>query len=152
MALVHEKLYQSPDLAQIDFADYTRALTRSLFGSYRDHVPGIALRTQIDDILMSVDIAIPCGLILSELVSNALKHAFPDGRSGEIIISLRAQEGSRVLTVADDGVGLPQEMEVLHPESLGLELVNTLATQLDGTLTWEREGGTTCMVTFPNVE
>jgi two-component sensor histidine kinase len=101
---------------------------------------------------MSVDIAIPCGLILSELVSNALKHAFPDGRSGEIIISLRAQEGSRVLTVADDGVGLPQEMEVLHPESLGLELVNTLATQLDGTLTWEREGGTTCMVTFPNVE
>jgi two-component sensor histidine kinase len=152
MALVHEKLYQSPDLAQIDFADYTRALTRSLFGSYRDHVPGIALRTQIDDTLMSVDIAIPCGLILSELVSNALKHAFPDGRSGEIIISLRAQEGSRVLTVADDGVGLPQEMEVLHPESLGLELVNTLATQLDGTLTWEREGGTTCMVTFPNVE
>jgi PAS domain S-box-containing protein len=152
MALVHEKLYQSPDLAQIDFADYTRALTRSLFGSYRDHVPGIALRTQIDDTLMSVDIAIPCGLILSELVSNALKHAFPDGRSGEIIISLRAQEGSRVLTVADDGVGLPQEMEVLHPESLGLELVNTLATQLDGTLTLEREGGTTCMVTFPNVE
>jgi two-component sensor histidine kinase len=152
MALVHEKLYQSPDLARIDFADYTRALTRSLFSSYQAHPQGIAVRSQIDDVFLSIDRAIPCGLILSELVSNALKHAFPDGRSGEITIGLHVQEGNKVLTVADNGVGLPAEIDVQHRGSLGLQLVNTLTTQLDGTLTLDREGGTTFKVTFPEVE
>jgi PAS domain S-box-containing protein len=151
MALVHEKLYQSRDLAWIDFASYADALAGSLFSSYRARARGISLHTRVDDVFMSIERAIPCGLILSELVSNALKHAFPDGGSGEIIVGLHSQDGSSVLTVVDDGVGLPPGIDVDHRGSLGLQLVNTLAAQLDGTLTLERKGGTTVTVTFPDV-
>jgi two-component sensor histidine kinase len=148
MALVHEKLYQSPDLAQIDFADYAHALTRSLFSSYQARAPEIALRTQIDDIPLSIDRAMPCGLILSELVSNALKHAFPSGRTGEITVGLHAQDDCVVLVVADDGVGLPADLDFSNPGSLGMKLVVTLVEQLGGSIELDGRAGTLVEVSF----
>jgi two-component sensor histidine kinase len=149
MALVHEKLYQSSDLSQIDFADYTRSLTRALLSSYKAQKRGISLHTNTGDVSLSIDAAIPCGLILSELVSNALKHAFPDGRRGSIVVGLWERNGMTVLTVRDDGIGMPAEIDMLRSESLGLQLVSTLVTQLDGALAVERERGTMFTVKFP---
>jgi two-component sensor histidine kinase len=148
IALVHEKLYQSPDLAHIDFAAYTRELASALLRSYDAHTQGIALSTQIDDVLLGIDTAIPCGLILGELVSNALKHAFPGKRSGEITVGLRARSGETILTVGDDGIGLPADLDFRSPESLGLELVTTLVQQLDGTIELDGREGTLFKISF----
>jgi PAS domain S-box-containing protein len=148
MVLVHERLYQSPDLARIDFAEYIRSLANYLFRSYGVNTNVIQLRLNVDDVLLGVDTAIPCGLILNELVSNALKHAFPDGREGEVRIELRADDGQLTLIVSDNGVGLPQDLDFRDTESLGLQLVNTLVEQIEGTIELDRSDGTAFKITF----
>lgn len=133
MALIHEKLYQSDDLARVDFSEYIRNLAAYLFRSYEVHAGAVALNVEAEDVLLGVDTAIPCGLIINELVSNSLKHAFPGGGGGSINIRLRPAGAERLtLTVADDGVGLPEGFDVRATPSLGLQLVNTLARQLGG--------------------
>src|SRR5262249_42790421 len=127
MALIHEKLYGSRDLARIDFADYIRDLARDLLRTYGD--AGRAVRLDVDAEAIPFDIqeAMPCGLLVYELVSNALKHAFPDGRGGEIRVSLRQRaDGRTVLSVADDGVGFPAGLDFRRTSSLGLHLVGNL--------------------------
>ena len=149
MALIHESLYHSKDVAQIDFADYMRDLSANLFGSYRIQVETIELHTKIDGITLAVDTAIPCGLIINELVSNALKYAFPAGREGEIVVEMRADHnGGVVLTVADNGVGFPSEVDFRDTSSLGLQLVNTLVRQLRGTIELTGGGGTRFEIAF----
>lgn len=147
MALIHEKLYQSESLAEVDFAEYLRNLTRDLFRSYS--AGGIMLKLQAEEIRLDVDTAIPCGLIVNELVSNALKYAFPQGRGGDLHISFSRISRERfALTVTDTGVGLPREIDVKNPKTLGLQLVSMLVNQLHGTLDVVTDSGTTFMVTF----
>ena len=136
MALIHEKLYQSSeDSLQINFAEYVQQLVVNLFRVYGVDPATVALKVQVEDILLGVDTAIPCGLILNELVSNCLKHAFPPGRSGEVNVSLMRvpdQNNKLTLTVQDNGVGFPKHIDFSNSKSLGLQLVNTLAAQLKG--------------------
>jgi two-component sensor histidine kinase len=149
MALIHEKLYQSENLARIDFGEYLHNLAIFLFRSYKSDSSVIALKIQTDGIYLNVDLAVPCGLIVNELVSNALKHAFAPGQAGEIRIELSQDaSGQYVLKIGDNGVGIPPEMDFRHTESLGLRLVNTLANQLDGHVELDRRRGTEFKVTF----
>lgn len=135
MALVHEKLYRSDDLARIDLADYIRNLASFLFRSYRAGAGHITLNVQADNVFLGIDAAVPCGLILNELISNALKHAFPDKRPGQIRVELRTgPEGAVNLVVADNGIGFPPDFDFTATDSLGMQLVHTLVEQLDGTL------------------
>lgn len=148
MALIHEKLYQSESLANIKSSDYIAALVNSLFQSYEVTTQRIAVKLEIEDMSLDIDTAIPCGLIINELVSNSLKHAFPD-REGEIMIVFRSIDDTKELTVSDNGVGIPEDVDFKTTESLGLHLVTILAEdQLDGEITLDRSKGTTFCITF----
>ena len=149
MALVHENLYQSKNLASIDFRKYIETLASGLLQSYGGNANKITLNIMIDDISVGIDTAIPCGLIINELVANSLKHAFPHGRKGEIKIELHSVGDTFELIVSDNGKGIPENIDFENTESLGLMLVTILAEdQLDGEITLEREGGTTFHVTW----
>jgi len=154
MSLIHETLYQSKDFANVDFNGYVKSISNYLLRSYIVISGAIKLNLEIEDITLGLDHAIPCGLIINELVSNSLKHAFPKGREGEIKIALRTINDHEVeLTVSDDGVGIPREIDMGNPETLGLELVQILAeNQLDGTLELERDGGTEFRIRFGKIQ
>ncbi|MFP5269997.1 PAS domain S-box protein [Coleofasciculus sp.] len=150
MALVHEKLYQSQDFARINFAEYIENLTSYLFQIYIVESKQVNLEFYIHEVNLTIDTAIPCGLIISELVSNALKYAFPDDREGTIEVFLTAESGDRChLTVKDNGVGFPPNLEFAKPKSLGLQLINVLTEQLEGDLSFNLEKGTEVNITFP---
>jgi two-component sensor histidine kinase len=150
MALLHEKLYQSSDLTHIDLPDYIKILSGELFHSYGAMPDLISLEVQVDKISLGINEAIACGLIINELVSNALKHAFPEDRSGKICISLRASGADKLcLTISDDGVGLPEDLDLSRTQSLGLKLVASLANQLRGKLEFSTTTGADFSVTFP---
>jgi PAS domain S-box-containing protein len=149
MALVHEKLYQSTNLAQIDFAEYSRTLGDLLFRSFAVDPSAIRLLVEGASIFLSVETAVPCGLILNEALSNALKHAFPGGRSGTIVVRLDRGDGWASLSIADNGVGLPPSMDIDTVESLGLQLVRGLVQQIDGKLELMRDNGTLLRIVFP---
>jgi two-component sensor histidine kinase/CheY-like chemotaxis protein len=149
MALIHEKLYQSENLARINFGEYVHNLVTFLFRSYKSDSSVIALKIQADGIYLDVDSAVPCGLIVNELVSNALKHAFAPGQAGEIRIQLFQDVPDQYrLEISDNGVGIPSDMDFRHTESLGLRLVSTLVDQLDGHIELDRRRGTAFKVTF----
>src|SRR5436190_12772891 len=149
MALVHEKLYQSTNLSRIDFGDYIRTLGDLLFKSFAADPSRIQLTVIGDEVLLSIDTAVPCGLIVNELLLNALKHAFPEGERGEIIVELAdGGDGWCRLAVRDDGVGLPDDMSG-DSGTLGLQLVRGLVAQLDGRLAIERgRGGAGFTISF----
>ena len=134
MALVHESLYGSENLARIDFAVYAHALAKDIFSSQgRPSVP-VDLKSEMEPVIMGVDLAVPCGLILNELISNALKHGFPDSAGGEIEVTLRrAPDGQCSLCVRDTGIGIPADLNVDTSKSLGLRLVRSLTQQIRGT-------------------
>jgi two-component sensor histidine kinase len=139
MALVHEKLYQSHNLAEIDFGDYVRVLVMQLFRSYGVPQDSVQMVITADTVALGVDRAIPCGIIVNELVTNALKYAFPDGRNGKVEVELRSiPPGMIRLVIRDNGVGLPQDMEFRKADSLGLTLVRMLTDQVQGELTLPR--------------
>jgi len=142
MALVHEKLYKSETLADIDLAEYVRFLTSHLFAYYETDSRRVTLKIEIGEIMVSINTAIPIGLILNELVSNALKHAFPGGRSGTLAISASSDKNTISLAVKDNGVGIPADLDWRNTQSLGLRLVVSLVNQLDGTIDLDRSGGT----------
>ncbi|MGA7938041.1 MAG: PAS domain S-box protein [Kovacikia sp.] len=149
IALVHEKLYSSRDLAKINFTQYISDLTAHLFDSYNIHTSQITLTTQIDPISLDIDTAIPCGLIINELVSNSLKYAFSNNQTGEIQVSLRHhQNNTLTLTVRDNGNGLPQNFNLKQTKTLGITLVKGLANQLKGTLEVHSHPGTAFSISF----
>lgn len=152
MALIHERLYRSDDLAHVDFATYLHDLATSLVDTYRKQAYHIALKVKADNALLDIDTAIPCGLIVNELVSNALKHAFPNGRTGQIGVEIHHQDlagtSNYQLVIWDDGVGIPQDMDYLNTPSLGLQLVSNLTRQLGGVIDLCREGGTCFTIRF----
>ena len=149
MALVHELLYKSKDLSNISIAEYLEGLTKNLERSY-SHSGNLFLRVEIDNIFMDVDRAVPVGIIVTELVSNAFKYAFPGGRPGEIWVRLHRDEvtSSIVLSVSDDGAGLPADFEARKNGSLGVQLVELLARQIDGTLEINRADHTMFIIRF----
>ena len=148
MALVHEMLYRSQDLARVDFPQYVRALVPQLFRSYN---PGgrIRYRVEIDEIVFGVDLAVPCGLIINELVANALKHAFPGDRRGEICVRMRLDQDRYRLSVEDDGIGFPAGLDVSQTGTLGLQLVRTLTEQIGGRLQEKTGQGTAFVIDLP---
>ena len=150
MALVHEKQYQSKNVSQIDFADYIRTLGDLLFQSFAADPSRIHLTVGGDEVLLSIDTAVPCGLIVNELLLNALKHAFPEGERGEIVVDLAdAGDGWCRMSVRDDGVGLPDDMAAEGSGTLGLQLVRGLVAQLDGQLAVEHgRGGAGFTISF----
>jgi two-component sensor histidine kinase/HAMP domain-containing protein len=150
MALIHEKLYQSSDLAHVNLCSYVRDLAGALFRSYRVSLMQVKLEIEAEDVYLTVDQAVPCGLALNELVANALKHAFPGGRSGTILIQISEERPGQVrLMVKDDGIGFPEGLDIATAPSLGLQLVNNLALQLDGALEMRRGQGSMFILTFP---
>lgn len=150
MALIHEKLYQSHDLARIDFADYLRSLTRNLQSSYSKKSASVQIGVEVDEVMLGVDSAVPCGLIVNELVTNCFKYAFPADRPGEIQISMARVEGAGLrLSVSDNGVGFPKDVDFKNTNSLGMQIINTLAEQLDGTIQMFNGTGTKFEICFP---
>lgn len=150
MALVHEKLYQSQDLARINFGEYIRDLVTDLFTAYEVNEDAIALNINIDDgVFLGLDTAIPCSLIIHELVSNSLKYAFPSGRDGTIYIEIHQnQERHVTLVVGDDGIGLPPNFSFKNIASLGWQLVDALINQISGNINIQGARGVECQVTF----
>lgn len=149
MALIHEKLYQARDLISIDFGEYVNSLANYLFDSYMPDPGRIALQVEAGEVTLGVDEAIPIGLIINELISNSLKHAFPHGRQGGISVDFRTgSDGCILLAVADNGVGLPSDLDVAATDTLGLQVVTILTRQLRGSMEVRREHGTTFALKF----
>jgi PAS domain S-box-containing protein len=150
MALVHENLYQSGDLARIDTEDYIKSVVDYFFSSYGQLEDRIVPIIHVENISLDMDTAVPIGLILTELLGNALKHAFLPGQKGRLTVRFRSQgKSSLILMVRDNGVGLPEKMDLKAPKSLGLQLVTLLTRQLGGAIEVERRSGTAFKVTFP---
>ena len=150
MALLHESLYQSSNLAKIDFPEYIRQLAAHLFHSYGVPPDRIHLRTDLDKLYLNLDAAVPCGLIVNELISNSLKYAFPDGRRGEVRVELHEHADHMArLIVADNGIGLRSDIDWVTARTLGLRLVRTLAEQLGARIELKSEAGTEVQLTFP---
>jgi len=144
MSLIHEQIYQSETLADLDFGRYITVLSESLFSTYCMDPSRIRLKLSVESLLLTMHQAIPCGLILNELISNSLKHGFPDGREGLISIALRTLDNKRAeLAVADNGIGFPADFRCENSTSLGMQVVATLVRQLRADLTVSGEGGAT---------
>jgi two-component sensor histidine kinase len=153
MALVHEKLYQSGDLSKIELAGYIQSLSTHLFHVYLVDPNQVRLETEFGEVTLDINSAVPCGLILNELISNALKHAFPAGRKGVLMIRLRRRKDRAVeLRIADNGVGFPEGLDFQSTESLGLQIVNLLVGQLEGTIELDRKNGTAFTVAFREIK
>jgi two-component sensor histidine kinase len=149
MALVHENLYRAGDFARILMATHIQNLCVHLTHAYGMHSPRVELAIRIGDVQLDLDRAVSCSLIVNELVSNALKHAFPDGRAGLLRVELQPLgDQQHVLVVEDNGVGLPPELDPRRSDSLGLQLVDDLTQQLRGIVAVNRDGGTTFTITF----
>jgi len=153
IALVHEKLYQSENLASVDLNEYINHLANALFRTYGVDTNRIALKIDVADVILGVVTAIPCGLIINELVSNSLKYAFPEGKKGEIKITLGSRnKGNIELTVSDNGIGMPKDLDSREAKSLGLKLVHILTDQLGGKLEVDRSEGTSIHIQFKKIE
>lgn len=148
MALVHERLHGARDLSAPNVAEYIREVVEHLRQTYSDRAGNITLDASVNGTSMDLDTAIPCALIINELVSNAIKYAFDGGGKGEIRVSLSSDEHGVVLVVADNGVGLPAGVDYRNPTTLGLQLVNLLVRQLNGALGVERGAGSTFRISF----
>ncbi|BDZ66948.1 sensor histidine kinase [Methanobacterium ferruginis] len=152
MALIHERLYQSTDLRSIDFGEYIRTLVWDLYRIYGCKPDTIQLKMDLEPVPVDINAAIPCGLIINELMSNAIKHAFPDDQKGEITIKFYQKDHKLILTVKDNGIGFPADIGLDNASSLGLTLVNTLVNQIGGEIEINLDGGTEVTITFPEVE
>jgi PAS domain S-box-containing protein len=149
MALIHEALYKSGDLAKIDFSDYINRMTTHLLSLYRQDLGEVSVKQETEGIYLDINRAIPCGLIISELVSNSLKHAFPNKGEGRIFIRMsQNKDGKYTLIVKDTGVGYPDEKDLHETETLGMQLVTDLVQQLKGTIKLKRGAGAEFVVKF----
>ncbi|MGQ9471715.1 MAG: PAS domain S-box protein [Candidatus Aminicenantales bacterium] len=153
MAMVHEKLYHSQDLTSIDFTDYLKSLAQTIFQDYQQQRGQVKLHIELEPVVLNINQAVPVGLMVNELVTNSLKHAFPWGRKGNIWVRLRrGTEKQVIVQVKDDGVGFPANLDPKTAESMGMIIITTLVNQLDGKLELRREGGTDIRITFPSAD
>jgi two-component sensor histidine kinase len=142
MALVHERLYRSDDISSIDLSDYVQYMATSLFKFYGITSATMRLVVDISKIRVDINRAIPLGLMINELLSNSLKHAFPADRKGTITVLGKKDDGTIQIIVQDDGVGIPESLDWKNTESLGMRLVDSMTEQLQGTIELDRTGGT----------
>jgi two-component sensor histidine kinase/sensor domain CHASE-containing protein len=150
MGLIHEKLYQSDGERGMSFTAYVSDLAAHLRHSYTGSSEAVTMNLDVQDIVLDMDASVPCGLIINELLSNALKHAFTEGRTGTISVRLREEpKGTVELTISDDGLGLPPGFDIVTPRTLGLRIVVSLVAQLRGTIATGAGPGASFMVTFP---
>ena len=153
MAMIHEKLYQSGSLSGINFSDYIKSLVSDLIYSYTTNFEDINVNMDANEVILDIDTAIPCGLIINELVTNSIKHAFPGNKKGNIFIHMQEVENDEyLLVVGDDGVGLPRDLDVTGATTLGLLLVSTLVNQLEGNLKIDRTHGTIFNISFMKLD
>lgn len=152
MALIHERLYQSTDLKRINFGDYIRTLATDLFHTYVADPSAVKLNLDVDDLMLDINTTVPLGLIVNELVSNCMKHAFPDSQTGEVNIDFHKISDDYVLKVYDTGVGFPEDLDFRNTKTLGLQLVNNLVGQVDGTIELDRSHGTGFAIKFKELE
>ena len=143
MAFIHESLYQAKDFSSVNFTEYVENLTKNILFSYKRPDKNIKIKLDVKNIFLNLDLAISCGLIINELVSNSLKHAFPDNKKGEIFIGLYLEKKEIKLIVSDNGSGLPKQVNYRNTKSLGLQLVITLVDQLNGKIELENKRPTT---------
>ena len=149
MALIHQTLYRSTDFGSVDFAQFSETLLSLLIRSYGIDAGRIAIRVNVEPLRLPIGVAVPCGLVLNELITNAFKHAFADRDHGEVRVALTRQLGDEVLlSVSDNGIGLPDQVDIGTTETIGLQLVNLLAMQLDGEITVHRSSPTRISVRF----
>jgi two-component sensor histidine kinase len=149
MALIHDRIYRSADLSRVDLREYITRLVNELYISYGVDPARVRLDLDLEEVQMEIETAIPCGFIINELVSNCLKHAFHSRKRGALRISLSSGDGGAVrLSVSDDGVGLPRGFDFTKTESLGLQLVCGLVTQLRGTIELGKDAGTEFRIEF----
>ncbi len=148
MALVHEKLYQTKDLSSINFEGYIKSIVSDIISMYRIDTSAITTEINIRDIELDLESAVPCGLIINELLTNAFKHAFPKNRRGVLSVNFTKTDGAYTLTIKDNGVGLPEGFDYKEASTLGLQLVNILTDQLGGTLRIKSDKGTEAVVAF----
>lgn len=152
IALIHDRLYRSENLANIEFVDYLRSLVAGIKATYSGATLSADVAVTGSNVALDIEHAVPCGLIVSELVSNAFKHAFPAGRAGKIEVHVHKEQGGAVvIEVADDGVGLPESVDWRQPQSLGLQLVASLTTQLRAITDLDRSRGTRFKIRFSPV-
>ncbi|PKL66588.1 MAG: hypothetical protein CVV28_09295 [Methanobacteriales archaeon HGW-Methanobacteriales-1] len=152
MALIHERLYQSTDLKRIDFGDYIGSLSKELFHTYAGDLGHIELKVNVDDIFLDINTAIPLGLIVNELITNSLKHAFPEGKMGEINIDFHPQDDHFEFSVKDNGIGFPKDLDFHNTNSLGMQMVTSLTDQIDGEIELNRSQGTEFKITFKDLD
>jgi len=149
MAFVHEKLYQSRDFTRVDFTQYIHDFAQELSTAFGVKKKGIKLKTELEEVELDINRAIPCGLIFNELLTNAIQHAFPGGRAGEIIVRLHREEQEQIsLEVWDSGVGLPADFDLEVPKTLGLMLIKSLTAQINGQLAIGTGEGTSFKIVF----
>src|SRR5664280_804196 len=151
MAMIHEKLYQSPNFTDINFKDYIDKLIFDIFYSYGIKIGTIESVLDIEDINLNIETAIPLGLIVNELVTNSVKYAFPKGE-GIITIHLKSLQDKIELTIADNGIGLPKDIDIDNTETLGLQLVKSLVNQIGGKIELDQTHGTEFKIIFKEVE
>jgi len=150
MALIHESLYQSGDLAHIDFAQYVQRMSMHMMSLYHSGRCNITLSLEVKDVFLDINKAIPCGLIINELLSNALKHAFPDEKKGEIVVRMEMDDRENYqLLIKDNGIGFPEDLDLQRTETLGLQLVTDLILQLKGNISLNKEHGSAFKIVFP---
>ena len=149
MALIHEKLYRSENLTQVNLAEYIQDLGAFLSRSYQAQTHHIELEIEAENLFLEIDKAVPCGLILNELISNSFKHAFPAERAGKIWVTLQTTASDQIrMSVGDNGVGFPAAIDFRSASTLGLQLVNTLVDQLKGCMEIERTPISLISITF----
>jgi PAS domain S-box-containing protein len=151
MAIIHEGLYKSNDFTHINFKDYIHSLIHYISVHY-NLSPKIQINVDVKNILLNIETAIPCGLIINELVTNSIKHAFPPESEGKIKVSLNFNMGTFILRVSDDGIGFPTNIDFRNTKTLGLRLVNILSNQLDGTIELDTQHGTEFIIHFKKIE
>ncbi len=149
MVLIHDKLYQSKNFDRVAFAQYIKSFVTHLFHTYNYNSDLIKLSLDLEEIKFDINRAIPLGLILNELVSNVLKHAFPEGRKGKLSIRLfQEKTGKNILLISDNGVGIPAEIDIRNSKTFGLQIVHDLVRQIKGSMQINTENGTEIKITF----
>jgi two-component sensor histidine kinase len=148
MAFIHESLYQSKNFESVNFSDYVSTLAKNLVHTYSVNTQKIKLILTLDKLFLNLDTSIHCGLIINEIISNSLKYAFPNNRDGIIFVTLKVDKQKVLIQAGDNGIGISSEIDLKQSKTLGLQLVETLVEQINGTIILERNNGTRFNIEF----
>jgi two-component sensor histidine kinase len=148
MAFIHESLYQNKNFESVNFSDYVSTLAKNLVHTYSVNTQKIKLILTLDKLFLNLDTSIPCGLIINEIISNSLKYAFPNNRDGIIFVTLKVNKQKVSIQAGDNGIGISPEIDLKQSKTLGLQLVDTLVEQINGTIILDRNNGTKFNIEF----